>query len=70
MGFWLLSGGVMTVVEGVNVFLNIVSDCRCARVFELLVYLGAGARTAVLLGTLRVRDLSLLKGLSDRKSVV
>ena len=53
----------MTVIKGINISLNIVSDCnRCARVFKLLVYLGAGAHTAVLLGALRARDLSLLKG--------
>ena len=53
----------MTVIEGVNISLNVISDCnRCARVFKLLVYLGAGARTAVLLRALRARDLSLLKG--------
>ena len=52
----------MTVIEGVNVSLNIISNCsRCVRVFELLVYLGAGACMAVLLGILRARDLSLLK---------
>ena len=52
----------MTVIEGVNVSLNIINDySRCARVFKFLVYLGTGARTAVLLGALRVRDLSLLK---------
>ena len=53
----------MTVVEGVNVSLNVVGDCsRCMRVFELLVHLGAGACTAVLLGALYARDLSLSKG--------
>ena len=53
----------MTVIEGLRVFLNIVGDCsRCVRVFKLLVYLGAGARTAILLRALRARDLSLLKG--------
>ena len=53
----------MTVIEGVNISLNIISTySRCTRVFKLLVYLGAGARTAILLGTLRARDLLLLKG--------
>ena len=62
MGFWLLSGGVTTVVEGVNVFLNVVSDYgRCARVFELLAHLGAGACTAVLLRVLRTYNLLLLR---------
>ena len=63
MGFWLLFSGIMTVIEGINVSLNVVSDySRCIRVFELLVYLGARAHIAVLLGALRARDLSLLKG--------
>ena len=52
----------MTVIEGVNISLNVVSDySRCVKVFKLLVYLGAGARTAVLLGALRACDLLLLK---------
>ena len=57
-----LSGGVATVVEGVDVFLNVVGDCsRRARVFELLAHLGAGARTAVLLRALCAHNLLLLK---------
>ena len=58
----------MTVIEGINVFLNIISDYRCVRVFKLLVYLGTGAYTAVLLKALRAYDLSLLKGLSCLKA--
>ena len=50
----------MTVVEGVNVSLNVVSDCsRCTKVFELLVYLSARARIVVLLRALRACNLSL-----------
>ena len=52
----------MTIVEGVDVFLNVVSNYRCARVFKLLVYLGARARTAVLFRFLRGRNFSLLEG--------
>ena len=53
----------MTVIEGVNVSFNVVSNCsRCARVFKLLMHLGARAYIAVLLGVLRICDLSLLKG--------
>ena len=53
----------MTVIEGIDVSLNIVGDySRYARVFKLLVYLGAGACTAVLLRALRACDLLLLKG--------
>ena len=53
----------MTVIEGINVSLNVVGDySRCVRVFKLLVYLGAGACTAVLLGVLCAHNLLLLKG--------
>ena len=52
----------MTIIEGVNVSLNIISDySRCVRVFKLLVYLGVGAHTAVLLRALRACNLSLLR---------
>ena len=58
----MLFSSVVTIIESVNVFLNIISDCRCIRVFKLLVYLSTGAYMAVLLGALRARDLSLSKG--------
>ena len=45
-GFWLFSGGVTSVIEGVCVFFS--GDYRCARVFKLLVHLGVRARSAVL----------------------
>ena len=62
MGFWLLFSGIMTVIEGINVSLNIISDYnRCARVFKLLVYLGARACIVVLLGALRAYNLLLLR---------
>jgi hypothetical protein len=51
----------MTVIEGLRVFLNVVSDCGCVRVFGLLVYLGAGAHIIVLLRALYARNLSLLR---------
>ena len=52
----------MTVVEGINISLNIVSDCsRCVRVFKLLVYLNAGACIVVLLRALRSYNLLLLR---------
>ena len=59
-GFRLLFGGVASVVKGVCVFLS--GDHRCARVFELLVHLGVGARSAVLPRGLYCRNLSLSKG--------
>ena len=62
MGFRLLSSSIITVIEGVNISLNIISDCsRCIRVFKLLIYLGAGACTVVLFRALRVRNLLLLR---------
>ena len=52
----------MTVIEGVNVSLNIISDCnRCIRVFKLLVYLGTRAYTVVLFKALHARNLLLLR---------
>ena len=51
----------MTIIEGVNVFFNIISDCKYIRVFKLLVYLGAGAYIVVLLRTLHACNLLLLK---------
>ena len=52
----------MTVIEGVNISLNVIGDCsRCVKVFKLLVYLGTGARIVILLGTLRARNLLLLR---------
>ena len=62
MGFWLLFNSVVTVIEGINVSLNIVGDCsRCTRVFKLLVYLGTRAHIIVLLGALRAYNLLLLR---------
>jgi len=50
----------MTVIKGVYVFLS--GNRRCARVFELLEYLGIGAYLAVLPKGLYYRNLSLLEG--------
>jgi uncharacterized membrane protein HdeD (DUF308 family) len=61
VGFQLLFSGIATIVEGLRVFLNIVSDCRCARVFKLLVYLGAGVYIVVLFRALRAYNLLLLR---------
>ena len=58
----MLFGGIITVKEGINVFLNVISNRRYIRVFKLLVYLGTRARTAVLLRVLRGRNFSLLEG--------
>jgi len=52
----------MTVVEGVCVFLSVAGNCRCVRVFELLVHLGVGARLAVLPRGLYCCNLLLSEG--------
>ena len=59
-GFWLLFNSVVAVVEGVCVFLS--GDCRCIRVFELLVHLGVRACLAVLPRGLYCYNLLLLEG--------
>ena len=52
----------MTIIEGLNVSLNIISDYnRCVRVFKLLVYLGTRAYIVVLLKALRSHNLLLLR---------
>jgi hypothetical protein len=61
-GFQLLSSSVVTVIEGVYVFLSVAGNRRYIRVFELLVYLGVRARSAVLPRGLYCRNLSLLEG--------
>ena len=52
----------MTIVEGVNVFLNIAGSRRCTRVFKLIVYLGTGAHLVVLFRYLYICNLLLLEG--------
>jgi hypothetical protein len=59
-GFRLLSSSIASVIEGVCVFLS--GNCRYARVFELLVYLGIRACLAVLPRGLYCRNLLLLEG--------
>ena len=52
----------MTVIEGINISLKVISDCsRCIRVFKLLVYLGAKVCIVILLGVLRACNLLLLR---------
>jgi len=58
----LLSGSVITVIEGVCVFLRIVSNCRYARVFKLLAHLGIRACLAILPRGLYYRNLLLSEG--------
>ena len=55
----------MTVIEGVNISLNIISDYnRCIRVFKLLVHLGTRAYIVILFRALRACNLLLLRLLS------
>ena len=61
-GFWLLFSSVITIIEGVYVFLSVASNRRYARVFKLLVYLGIRAYLAVLPRGLYYRNLLLLEG--------
>jgi hypothetical protein len=52
----------MTIIKGVNVSFNIISDySRCVRVFKLLVYLGAKTHIVVLFGALYACNLLLLR---------
>jgi hypothetical protein len=61
-GFRLLFSSIITVIEGVYVFLSVASDRRYIRVFKLLVHLGIRAYLAVLPRGLYYRNLSLLEG--------
>ena len=52
----------MTVIEGVNIFLDVTGSYRYIRVFKLTVYLGTRARLAVLFRRLYICNLLLLEG--------
>jgi len=54
----LLSSSITSVIEGIYIFLS--GNYRYTRVFELLVYLGIRARSAVLPRGLFYYNLSLL----------
>ena len=60
--FQLFSSGIATIIEGVNVFLDVAGGHRCIKVFEFIVHLGAGAHLVVLFGCLYVCNLLLLEG--------
>jgi hypothetical protein len=59
VGFQLLFSGIITIIKGVYIFLNIISNYGCARVFKLLAHLNARAYTVVLLRALHAHNLSL-----------
>ena len=52
----------MTIIKGINVFLNIAGGYRYIRVFKLIVYLGAKAYSVVLFKHLYIYNLLLLEG--------
>ena len=52
----------MTIIKGINVFLNIAGGYRYIRVFKLMVYLGARACLVVLFRYLYIYNLLLLEG--------
>ena len=51
----------MTVIKGIDIFLYVIGDRGCVRVFKLLVYLGTGAYIVVSLRALRACNLLLSK---------
>ena len=51
----------MTIIEAINIFLNIISNYKYTRVFKLLVYLGTGAYIVVLFKVLHTCNLLLLR---------
>ena len=59
-GFQLLFNSIAAIVKGVYIFLS--SNCKYARVFKLLIYLGVGAYLAVLPRGLYYHNLLLLEG--------
>ena len=62
MEFQLLFSSVVTVIKGINISLNVISDySRCVKIFKLLVYLGAKAYTVILFRVLYAHNLLLLK---------
>ena len=61
-GFWLLSSSIITIIEGIYVFLSVASNCRYVRVFKLLVHLGVRAYLAILPRGLYYCNLLLLEG--------
>ena len=58
----MLFSSVITVIEGIYVFLSVASNRRCARVFKLLVYLGIRAYSAILPRGLYYCNLLLSEG--------
>ena len=57
----MLFSSIITVIEGVCVFFSVASNCRCIKVFKLLVHLGVRAYSAVLPRGLYYRNLLLLE---------
>ena len=55
----MLFSGIITIIKGINIFLHIIGDCGCVKVFKLLVYLGVRAYIVILFGALCACNLSL-----------
>ncbi len=60
----MFSNGVVTVVKGINVFLDVIDSCGYTKVFEFLLYLDIKACLVVLFGHLCGWNFLLSKGLS------
>jgi len=58
----LLFSSIITIIEGVYIFLSVAGNRRYVRVFKLLVYLGIRAYLAVLPRGLYYCNLLLLEG--------
>ena len=56
----MLFSSAISVIEGIYIFLS--GNCKCVRVFKLLVHLGVRAYLAVLPRGLYCRNLLLLEG--------
>ena len=58
----MLFSSIITIIEGVYIFLSVAGNRRYVRVFKLLVYLGIRAYLAVLPRGLYYCNLLLLEG--------
>jgi len=60
--FQLFFSSIVTIIEGINIFLNNAGSHKCIKVFKLMVHLGAKAHSVILFGHLYIRNLLLLEG--------
>jgi len=52
----------VTIIKGVNIFLDVAGGYKCIRVFKLTVHLGTRAYSVVLFGHLYIYNLLLSEG--------